>query len=98
MEKTKQQLEAEAAARKVISAYRHVFGVEGHRSEAQRVVWEDMKKRARVESTVFVQHDGHLCPMRAAFADGQRTQFLQIQEIVTKGAPDEDKQEPEVKR
>lgn len=98
-QKTKQQLEAEQRAKAVISAYRHVFGVDGHRSEAQQTVWDDMRKRARLDAPVFITDvNGTLCPLRAAFADGQRSNFLQTQAIVNSRAEQTEKQEPEVKR
>lgn len=91
------QAEAQAAARRVLSAYRQVFGVEGYRSDAQRIVWEDMKARARVEFPVFVAGpDGSLCPMRAANADGARMYFLQLSEFLK--ARDEEVAAPEVKK
>jgi hypothetical protein len=98
-QKSKEQLEAEQRAKVIVSAYRHVFGVDGHRSEAQQVVWDDMKKRARLEAPVFITDvQGALCPLRAAFADGQRSNFLQTQAIVNARAEQTEKQEPEVKR
>lgn len=98
-QKSQQQLEAEQKAKAVISAYRHVLGIEGHRSEAQQIVWDDMRKRARLDAPVFIADvQGALCPLRAAYADGQRSNFLQTQAIVYARAEQTEKPEPEVKR
>jgi hypothetical protein len=91
------QKEALEQARHLIFAYKAVFGVEGNRSEAQKLVWEDMKARARVETPVFLADaSGQLCPLRAANADGARMYFLQLSEIVRSTV--EQPKEVEVKR
>ena len=44
-EKPKKVTEATLKSVRTDRAYRAVFGQEGHRSEAQKLVWEDMEKR-----------------------------------------------------
>lgn len=68
-----QQDEAEKPMQKLLKAYRAVFGVQGDRSEAQKMVIEDMSRRGRLRSPIFVpDQKGELCPLRAAIADGRR--------------------------
>lgn len=47
-EKPTKQTEAQLRERRVERAYKSVFGVEGNRTTAQELVWEDMERRSRI--------------------------------------------------
>lgn len=73
------------AQEKIVRQFKDVFGVppapgEGEkRTESQIAVWENLKKAGNFKSTVFLpDRNGDFCPLRAAFADGQRWMFLYI--------------------
>lgn len=91
------QAEVQAETRKLMYAYRAVFGVLGERTVHQIMVWEDMKRRARIELPIFQVYaiDQPLDPLRAAVADGARMFFCDLQEILRKD-PEEPKPAPSV--
>lgn len=95
--KTEARKEAEADVRKLFHCYHTVFGREGMRTEAQKIVWEDMKARGRLESAIFIADGaGVIDPLRAALTEGGRLYVLQIQAILKKD-PDEPRALPTVK-
>ena len=51
-EKPRKVTEAQLRSIRTDRAYRAVFGQEGHRSEAQQLVWEDMEARSYFRSPV----------------------------------------------
>lgn len=56
-----------------LSAYRKVFGLKGHRNEAQELVLRDIESRGRVWQNCWVPGEGMaMDPYRAALAEGQR--------------------------
>jgi hypothetical protein len=82
-EKTEAQKEAAAQTRKVIAAYRELFGSLGSRSPLQKMVWDDLRARSHVDGKVFIPDStGQIDPLRAAIAEGHRLLFLQIEAFV----------------
>lgn len=88
--------EASKDFRALCSAYRQVFGVEGRRTDAQTLVWKDLEVRGYLRKPIFVPIDGKLDPLRAAWADGARGYFLQIDEFLRSG--EEEPKRIEVKK
>lgn len=102
------QEEASQPSNQIIKAYKSVFGVEGKRTAAQDIVWKDMTKRWRLNTSIFVPNmqvsngqDGLVNVVtydthKAALTDGARLPILQIKEFVEfKEAP---KEKPNVKK
>jgi hypothetical protein len=59
-------------------AYRVVYGVEGERTIAQQMVWDDEKDRACYDRTTQVlTRDGRIDPIISATNEGRRQQFLE---------------------
>jgi hypothetical protein len=81
-------------------AYRAVFGREGARTDAQKLVWANLEHLAyRYRSTMVPDANGAVCPLRTAQAEGQRILFLQIETLVRRASEeDEGPAKPEVKR
>lgn len=83
-EMSQEQKDAQQHAIRLIFAYREFFGVDdGHRTALQKLVVDDMKARARLESPIFIRDgSGHLDPLRAAIAEGGRIYMLNLLEII----------------
>lgn len=94
----------EKKVRQLILAYKRVFGVEGERTKEQQIVWDDLNKRLKFESPVFMPNfeaaQGKSVttydPLTAALNDGMRWAFAQIKEFVEKDL--DDKPKPTVKK
>src|SRR6056297_1471265 len=101
------QQEAQAKTKRLCKAYRAVFGTEGHRNDAQQIVWEDMMERWRINRPVFipnthVSYDGNEAvnmatydPIKAAITDGARLPIIQIKEFIERNF--DEKTKPEIK-
>lgn len=75
-DKAKAQAKAEDLAR----AYAQVFGHEGQRTPAQKLVWADMEHRGYVHrSTMIPDGNGQQCKHRMQSAEGQRIFVLNTQ-------------------
>lgn len=71
----------------VVEAFRMVFGVgDTHRTDYQRIVWEQLRRMSYMDQPVFVLNKaGELCPLRAAMTDGRRSLFCDIERNVNFG-------------
>jgi hypothetical protein len=98
MTQEERQKEAQKNTRRITQAYRSVFGSPDARTEAQKIVMEDMRRRGHVNSRIFVLGPDHtLCPLRAAWADGARGFVLETIQLIEVSIT-EDKPKPKVKK
>lgn len=90
--------EAQAQALQLIRAYKVVFGTEGARTDAQRLVIADLKTRGGVNLPSFRPDEKNaFCPLRAAVTDGRRAIVLETLAAIDRSAEDKPKT-PEVKK
>lgn len=76
-------------------AYRAVFGTDGKRDAAQKIVWENLM--ANLKRPAFVPDaSGKYDPLAAALADGGRRVLLQIEDILKE--PIEEDQKPKTQK
>lgn len=85
---------AQKEGRKLILAYKSVFGELGKMTAAQKLVWEDLQRRWRIHDTSFVANTHHLHsanemvnavtydPIKAALTDGAKMPVLQIEQFI----------------
>jgi|SRR5215217_2280733 len=88
------------AQEKLILAYGMVFGRdEDHRTEAQRMVWEDMQRRGYfLRSTAVALTDGSVQSNKMEIAEGCRIFFLDTNTLVSRAKTlGTKKQKPNVK-
>lgn len=63
------------------AAYEAVFGKEGHRNIHQEKVWRDLMRQCGWGKPVFqFDQQGHFCPLRASFRDGQHSVIAMFME------------------
>jgi hypothetical protein len=80
-------------------AYLQVFGSEGNRTAAQKLVMSDMRARGFVSRPVFIPDaTGALCPVRAALSEGRRLSVLEIESFIRAASVVDEKQKPKVKK
>lgn len=90
----REAIRRENAAR-IGRAFRSVFGVDGGRTEQQKLVWENLEKMSFHRRATFVPDEGgRFDAIQGALCEGYRQLFLQILAIVEKN-PDEPKPKPE---
>ena len=78
-------------------AFRTVFGKDGHRSEAQAMVWAHLERAGYARrSTMVPDQAGAVCGLRMANAEGHRNFFQQIEELVRHASAVEEQTKPEV--
>tara|TARA_S200002703_G_scaffold156975_2_gene163769 strand:- start:9 stop:284 length:276 start_codon:yes stop_codon:yes gene_type:complete len=69
--------------KRLILAYRAVFGREGHRDTAQELVWNDLVKKNRVMDAVFLRPTGGSYDVtQAALTEGMRQAILNIKKML----------------
>lgn len=98
-DKSPQQKAAEdrEKAKRLAIAFRAVFGTEGHRSEAQLVVWAKLEVLGYARRGTMVPNaQGDICALRMANAEGHRNFFQQIEELIRYASATEEKPKPEV--
>ena len=84
------QEEAARKARRVVRAYKAVFGSDDQRTDDQRIVYEDMMQRFGARSPAFmVTPDGTCDPYLAAIRDGKRSVVMEVDSIL-RAKSDED--------
>lgn len=86
---------------KLALAYAVVFGRDAeHRTDAQRMVWQDMERRGYFyRSTAVPGPDAHVLPVKMEIAEGMRIFFLDIINLVARASTlGTQKNKPKVKR
>jgi len=79
-------------------AYARVFGVEGKRTEAQKLVLRDMRARGYVSRSIFVPDAaGAVCPIKAAITEGRRLSVLEVESFI-RAVTASEKPKPTVKK
>jgi hypothetical protein len=79
-------------------AYRSVFGVEGHRKQAQKLVWEDLV-RTNLEQKVFqTLEGGGYDPLAAALNEGGRRVVRNLKGFVELTPEEKEQQKPKAKK
>lgn len=82
-ELTQEQKDARQEAIRLGFAYQEFFGREGSRNALQKLIFDDLCARARINSPIFVRDSvGALDPLRAAIAEGGRLFMLNLIEIL----------------
>jgi hypothetical protein len=75
------------AQRRRVLAYAKVFGTPGKRDTAQQIVWDDIKKGSFWNrSTMSVDSDGKVDPMKMAANEGRRSWANEIEEFIDQAA------------
>ena len=86
---------------KLALAYSVVFGKDdAHRTDAQRLVWQDMERRGYFyRSTAVPGPDAHVLPVKMEIAEGMRIFFLDTLTLVARARLlGTQKNKPKVKR
>lgn len=83
-EMTQAQKDSQADARRMIFAYRELFGANDQsRNALQKLVFDHMCEKARLKKPIFIRDAvGQLDPLRAAIAEGMRIYMLDLIEIL----------------
>jgi hypothetical protein len=71
-------------------AWAQVLGVEGQRSTAQQLVWEDLAQIGSERTPlVRVNAQGNIDPLAVVYNDGKRAVYLHIQESIRRATQPE---------
>lgn len=81
--------------RKLDKAYRSVFGRNGNRTDAQKMVLAHLEKC--VWDNSWIPHEGSVCPYRAAISEGRRTLSIEIIQRANT-VPSEETEKPTVRK
>jgi hypothetical protein len=72
------------AQRRRALAYAKVFGTPGKRDTAQQIVWDDIRKGSyATKSTMSVDDEGKVDPMKMAANEGRRSWAIEIEEFIS---------------
>jgi len=102
------ETDAQHPAKRLIKAYKTVFGMEGKMTSSQKLVWNDMVSRWKVYQPSFMPNFDNLAgssgqiknvvtydPIKAAITDGAKLPILQIKAFLN---TQEDKPKPTVRK
>lgn len=79
-------------------AYRAVFGLEGKRTPAQKLVLADIEHQGRIwRNTHIPNKEGKMCALKAAVAEGERIFAIRIIQLANT-KPGEDPKTVKVKK
>jgi hypothetical protein len=72
-----------AQERRRAIAYATVFGTPGKRTDAQKIVWDDMERGSfAFRSTMAVDEGGRVDPMKMAANEGRRSWLNEIKDFI----------------